>query len=38
MAIELTRVEDFALITINRPDALNALSMALIRDLGACFD
>jgi enoyl-CoA hydratase len=38
MAIELTRVEDFALITINRPDALNALSMALIRDLCASFD
>jgi enoyl-CoA hydratase len=38
MAIELTRVEEFALITINRPDALNALSMALIRDLSARFD
>ncbi len=38
MAIELTRVEDFALITINRPEALNALSLALIRELGACFD
>ena len=38
MAIELTRVEEFALITINRPDALNALSMALIRDLGARLD
>ena len=38
MAIELSRVEEFAVITLNRPDALNALSMALIRDLGACFD
>jgi enoyl-CoA hydratase len=38
MAIELTRVDEFALITINRPDALNALSFALIRDLGACLD
>lgn len=38
MAIELSRIEEFALITINRPDALNALSMALIRDLGARFD
>ena len=38
MAIELSRVEDFALITINRPDALNALSMALVHDLGAHID
>ena len=38
MAIELTRVEEFALITINRPEALNALSMALIRDLDARLD
>lgn len=38
MAIELTRVEEFALITINRPDALNALSFSLIRDLGMRFD
>ena len=34
MAIELTRVDEFALITLNRPEALNALSFALIRDLG----
>jgi len=38
MAIELTRVEEFALITLNRPDALNALSLGLIRDLGARLD
>ncbi len=38
MAIELKNVEEFALITLNRPDALNALSFALIRDLGAAFD
>jgi len=38
MSIELTRVEEFALITLNRPDALNALSFALIRDLGKLFD
>jgi enoyl-CoA hydratase len=38
MAIELTRVEEFALITLNRPDALNALSLGLIRDLGASID
>ncbi len=33
MTIELTRIEEFALITLNRPAALNALSFALIRDL-----
>ena len=38
MAIELTRIEEFALITLNRPEALNALSMSLIRDLSHCFD
>lgn len=38
MSIELTRVEEFALITLNRPDALNALSFALIRDLGNALD
>jgi enoyl-CoA hydratase len=38
MAIELTCVEEFALITLNRPEALNALSFALIRDLGRAFD
>ena len=38
MAIELARVEEFALITLNRPDALNALSFALIRDLGTALD
>ena len=38
MAIELTRIEEFALITLNRPDALNALSQALINDLGKAFD
>ena len=35
MAIELTRVEEFALITLNRPEALNALSFELVGDLGA---
>jgi enoyl-CoA hydratase len=38
MAIELTRVDEFALITLNRPDALNALSFALIGDLGRALD
>ncbi|MBI3041410.1 MAG: enoyl-CoA hydratase/isomerase family protein [Betaproteobacteria bacterium] len=38
MAIELTRVDEFALITLNRPEALNALSFSLIRDLGRALD
>jgi enoyl-CoA hydratase len=36
--IELTRVEEFALIRLNRPEALNALSFSLIRDLGRAID
>ena len=38
MAIELKRVEEFALITLNRPEALNALSFALIRELARALD
>ena len=33
MSIELTRREDFALITLNRPQALNALSFELVGEL-----
>jgi enoyl-CoA hydratase len=36
--IELTRVEEFALIRLNRPEALNALSFSLLRDLGRAID
>jgi len=38
MTIELKRIEEFALITLNRPEALNALSFALIRELARVFD
>jgi enoyl-CoA hydratase len=38
MAIQLTRVEEFALITLDRPKALNALSFALIHDLARVLD
>lgn len=38
MSIVLTRHEEFAVITIERPEALNALSMSLIRDLEARID
>ena len=38
MGIELTRVEEFAVVTLNRPEALNALSFSLIGDLGRVLD
>jgi len=34
----LTRREEFALLTLNRPQALNALSFAIIARIGAAFD
>src|SRR5258706_14059093 len=38
MSIQLSRIEEFALITLNRPVALNALSFSLIADLDHAFD
>ncbi len=38
MAIELSRVEEFALIRINRPQALNALSFSLVQSLDEKID
>ncbi len=38
MSVELTRVEEVALVTLNRPEALNALSMEIVRELGRIFD
>jgi enoyl-CoA hydratase len=38
MAIELSTVEEFALIRLNRPQALNALSFKLVNDLGRAID
>lgn len=38
MAIELTRQNEFAILKINRPEALNALNFGLIRDIGAALD
>lgn len=38
MSIELARIEEFAVITLNRPEALNALSFALLADLARAFD
>jgi enoyl-CoA hydratase len=38
MTVHLTRNDEFALLTLDRPEALNALSFALLRDLAAAFD
>jgi len=38
MAVDLTRHEEFALITLNRPEALNALSFQIIREIGNAID
>lgn len=38
MAIELSRIEEFALIRFNRPEALNALSFKLVGDLSDAID
>ena len=38
MTIDLTRHEEFALVTINQPEALNALSFSLVRDIGRAID
>ena len=35
MPVELTRRDEFAIITMNRPEALNALSFQIVRDIGA---
>ena len=38
MSVQLTRQEEFAVITLNRPEALNALSAAVLRELDQAFD
>jgi enoyl-CoA hydratase len=38
MAVELKRQDEFAVITLNRPEALNALNFGLVRDIGAALD
>jgi enoyl-CoA hydratase len=38
MSVQLTRQDEFALITLDRPDALNALSSAVLRELAQAFD
>lgn len=38
MSVEFTRIDEFAVVTLNRPEALNALSMEIVRELGRLFD
>jgi enoyl-CoA hydratase len=38
MSIHLTRIDELALVTLDRPQALNALNRALLCDLAAAFD
>ncbi len=38
MTVELTRHQDFALITLNRPDALNALSFEILGEISRAID
>lgn len=38
MTVELTRQGEVALIRLNRPEALNALSFAILREIGAAID
>jgi enoyl-CoA hydratase len=38
VAVHLTRMDELALLTLDRPEALNALSFSLLRDLVAAFD
>jgi enoyl-CoA hydratase len=37
MSVELTRQDEFAVVTLNRPEALNALSAAVLRELDRAF-
>ena len=38
MSVELSRREECAVLVLNRPDALNALSFAIVREVGAALD
>ncbi|MBT3331359.1 MAG: enoyl-CoA hydratase [Rhodospirillaceae bacterium] len=38
MPVEYSRIDEFALITLNRPEALNALSVQVVKDIGAAID
>ncbi len=38
MALHLTRIDELVLVTLDRPEVLNALNFELLRDLGAALD
>ena len=38
MSVELTTRDEFAVLTLNRPEALNALSFAIVRRIGEAID
>jgi enoyl-CoA hydratase len=38
MALHLTRIDELALVTLDRPEVLNALNFELLRDLAAALD
>ena len=38
MAVELSRRQEFAIITLNRPEALNALSFKIVDEIGKAID
>ena len=38
MTVHLARIDEFALLTLDRPEALNALSFATLRDIDAVLD
>jgi enoyl-CoA hydratase len=38
MTVRLTRREEFALLTLDRPEALNALSFEILKDIGEAID
>lgn len=38
MSVDLARRDAFAVITLNRPEALNALSFDIVRQIGECID
>jgi enoyl-CoA hydratase len=37
-SVEYSRIDEFALITLNRQEALNALSVQVVKDIGAAID
>jgi enoyl-CoA hydratase len=38
MAVELSRIDEYALLRLNRPEALNALSFAILHDIAKALD